>query len=308
MASDLASHSNRRDADSVSKLRAKGLQRSLLRFVATGLAVASIFAGLNVACQAYVLSEKRINLHGITFVLKEFNWNGKDGSVLQASRKGKQLLEKRGHRFFFYFFDREEQPFELDSKTKIPTADFNGDGVQDVIIEEWTGGAHCCYTFEIYSLDRSLTRLWHHDSGHGHLKVETNKGHLPALSVEDSTFAYWGPFGFADSPRPSVALIWRDGTYHIDRVRMRQPFDRKTFERVRKEPSSADAARFFIQEVYKGNASQALNLWSALGPKDSQEYFSSFLKQFRTSPFYYQLVHLNGSRCIGEMQRIAKAK
>lgn len=332
MASDFASDTDRRDAEPASELSAPGLlhcdvlKQKALAAIAALVAAAVLCAEFAAVAQAYVGSEQRVNVHGITFVLKEYNWNSKDGMLLQAWRKGKRLLEKRGHRFFLYCFDKEEQPLDIDSSTKIPTADFNGDGVQDIIIEEWTGGAHCCYTFEIYSLNASsshrgsslhgdsspqLTRLWRHEAGHGHLKVFSNKHGLPTLSVEDSTFAYWGPFGFADSPRPPVYLRWvrggprRGGGYQIDRAKMRRPFDAGRFAEVRKEPMDADASKFFIEEMYKGNAAQAINLWSDLPAKDRQYCFSSFLKQFKTSPFYYQLVKFNGSKPIAEIQRFA---
>lgn len=326
MASDPASNTDRRDAKPAAQLSA----RLAIRLYATVCASLLCVTAFEVPGRAYVVSEKRVDVHGITFVLTEYNWNSKDGMVLQAWRKGKRVLEKHGHRFFLYRFDNEEQPLDIDSNTKIPTADFNGDGEQDIVIEEWSGGAHCCYTFEIYSLGGSLSptqqrdqlhkanqyqlnRLWHHEAGHGHLKVFLNKRELPKLSVEDSTFAYWGPFGFADSPRPAVFLQWvkdrrrpQHGDYQIDRTKMRRSFDASKFAEVRKEATGADATRFFIEEIYKGNAIEAMQLWKGLPAKDRQYCFSGFLKQFKSSPFYYQLVRLNGSKAIAEMQRLAK--
>lgn len=90
----------------------------------------------------------------------------------------------------------------------VPGTDVNADGVPDVTLWDWSGGAHCCFTVTVLSLGdsaRVLAELPTRDAG----ARFTNLDDDPALEVEtaEHVFAYW-PGSFASSAAPRVALDW----------------------------------------------------------------------------------------------------
>jgi hypothetical protein len=40
-----------------------------------------------------------------------------------------------------------------------PGTDINGNGIPDLIVTEWTGGAHCCYTAHVFELGEAFRKI-----------------------------------------------------------------------------------------------------------------------------------------------------
>jgi len=89
--------------------------------------------------------------------------------------------------------------------------DVTGDGVPDVVVREWSGGAHCCYDDHVISLASPVRLVASAPLGHGGdaAWVGGDDGAWAVLTT-DSTFAYWRA-SFADSPMPRLRLTWREG-------------------------------------------------------------------------------------------------
>ena len=93
-------------------------------------------------------------------------------------------------------------------------SDVSGDGVPDLVAMEYSGGAHCCSTYYVYSLGPEIAlsgvlETW--DAGAAFVNLDST----PALEVEsnDMSFAYWNT-SFADSPAPRVVWRW-DGRAYV---------------------------------------------------------------------------------------------
>ena len=106
-------------------------------------------------------------------------------------------------------------------------ADVNADGLDDVIVEYWTGGAHCCFVYLIFSegpggiqlidsfsLENATIRAVEDLDGDG----------MPELDTSDDRLAYFPGLSFADSPFLPLVLcrsaehIYYDCTPHFPEV------------------------------------------------------------------------------------------
>jgi hypothetical protein len=99
-------------------------------------------------------------------------------------------------------------PLEHGSPALAPGTDVNADGVPDLVIFGWNGGAHCCFVAWVFSLGADFETLAEVDGGHTEVKVhQADDDPAIEFAVRDWTLAYW-PFGFGGSPSVEVILDW----------------------------------------------------------------------------------------------------
>lgn len=87
--------------------------------------------------------------------------------------------------------------------------DLTGDGVPELVVSSYSGGAHCCTTHWIVTLGddgpRPVARV---DAADGEAEiVDLDRDGLPEVALADWSFAYWNA-SFAESPAPRVVLRW----------------------------------------------------------------------------------------------------
>lgn len=125
--------------------------------------------------------------------------------------------------------------------------DITGDGVPDLIVHDFSGGAHCCSTYYVFELNTSsgplpLATLY---GEHGGFAFEDLDGDGAVECIgADWTFAYWNTC-YASSPAPEVILRFRAGRYVIaaDLMRTAPPAECDLAERARlilEDPESVD--------------------------------------------------------------------
>ena len=143
-----------------------------------------------------------------------------DGS-LEVRRGGRRIYARvsEGGKFLI------GELFESDTpKERIATGkDITGRGVPNLVVSEWTGGAHCCFSAHVFELGKHFRKIASLDAGHGKLDFQDldGDGSLEAI-LHDWSFAYW-PRSFAESPAPRVILRFRDGRYQVAPDLMRKP-------------------------------------------------------------------------------------
>lgn len=116
--------------------------------------------------------------------------DGDQRFLLQKDRKN--LLDQTAHNFALVDPTSKEPNLGYEG-SNLPLFDFDGSGTKDLIVRTWNGGAHCCYTYDIYSLSNKASRIWHFDAGDGHMLTSpSNVSGLPVILIEDATFRYWG--------------------------------------------------------------------------------------------------------------------
>lgn len=84
--------------------------------------------------------------------------------------------------------------------------DVNGDGSPDLVLEGYSGGAHCCWTYHVISLGLKpgLLVKFENERGAGFvMNKSTGKMEIHAL---DGAFDYFDEFAHAFSPFPDVYL------------------------------------------------------------------------------------------------------
>jgi hypothetical protein len=266
----------------------------------TWFLLASILAGSQ--AEAHVTREMTWNVNGFTFTKKNFNWKGEDAAWLEVSRNGKKLLRRQAHEVWVWTRDTRGEFVEAEDGRELLFSDLNGDGVLDFVVRQWSGGAYCCYTYEVFSLDPKCRRLWHIDGGRAHLKilppqprtgsVLVQRQHLPTLAVEDDSFLQWRTHTVS-GPRPIVYLTWQNNGFRIDEKQQLKPVDEKAFDKIVQQPWSDDSEAMFIDLFYTGHAAQAVTMLDKLPENDREEFKQSFCDVFSKSQFYYPIVALN---------------
>jgi len=83
--------------------------------------------------------------------------------------------------------------------------DMNGDGLEDLVLRSSTGGAHCCYSYDIFSLAKPLKKLGEvelQDCGEQIVLHDLNGDKKPEIISCDAKFTYLGDLPYAQSPFP----------------------------------------------------------------------------------------------------------
>ncbi len=101
--------------------------------------------------------------------------------------------------------------------------DITGLGKPDLILYEWTGGAHCDYIAYVIELGSPCRLLAAINGQHGVPCFRDMDGDgMPEVIIRDWTYAYW-PVCFATAPAPQVILKWRNGKYELAAELIRTP-------------------------------------------------------------------------------------
>jgi hypothetical protein len=89
--------------------------------------------------------------------------------------------------------------------------DLEGDGVQELSVYRYSGGAHCCITQSVYSLGPRITKLFDLDAGNaGGLGPAELDGREPyELVGVDDRFANFANLPFAVSPYVALVMAKR---------------------------------------------------------------------------------------------------
>lgn len=87
--------------------------------------------------------------------------------------------------------------------------DLDGDGKRDVVIEAYSGGAHCCWTYWFYSLVDEPKLLARVENERG-IAVQQIHGRA-VIATQDGAFDYFDELCHACTVFPSVYLQFRNG-------------------------------------------------------------------------------------------------
>lgn len=179
--------------------------------------------------------------------------------------------------------------------------DVTGDGRANLLVVQWTGGAHCCYILNLFEIDKDFRHIQTLDLAHTGFSDFRDLDGEPGLElvVNDWTFAYWRAC-FACSPAPRLALKFRNGRYKVDRELNRKP----PLEGYQLENLAADVGSVrewgegkppvrlwaeMLGLIYSGNLDQAWELFELAWPRDvegSEEFIADFRETLASSPYW----------------------
>jgi hypothetical protein len=191
--------------------------------------------------------------------------NGYDVKILKSPEEEKSYLiiekDKRlksfmkayggtitGFNFFPDFADAESAEEKSMALLVRNTPDKTGDGISDVAIQYYSGGAHCCFSLLFFELGETVKPLPILSTGNSSVHVigRNPKGGL-LFETYDDIFAYWLT-SYADSPMPTVILEFQKGALRPNFNLMRKPAPSLTKLR---QMARAKGAKIGL-EPYKG--------------------------------------------------------
>jgi hypothetical protein len=145
--------------------------------------------------------------------------------------------------------------------------DLTGDGVPDLVVEEFSGGAHCCTVDVVLGLGESLEAHGTIDAEDGDVAFEdVDHDSIPEVRYPDFRLRYWRDYAFAETTAPDVILRFRDGAYRPACDLMRTPApDAATLAKQARDlrgdwdsgDPPADLLGYVVELVYHGHADLA---------------------------------------------------
>jgi len=202
----------------------------------------------------------------------------------------------------------------------VPGTDINGDGVPEVIVYHYGNGAHCCFTYTIFSLGKNLkiVDVLHGEHSYFDFKDLDGDGQYEAIG-RDWIFAYWNT-SFAGSPAPSVILRWKNGKYRLAEDLMKKPppekkeilklaAELKKYVEVDQNPQLPWIPEWWavmIKLIYTGNGKLAWEFCDLSWPvpeekssrkkylKEKKMFLAEFKQQLRKSNYWADLKKMNG--------------
>ena len=183
-----------------------------------------------------------------------------------------------------------------------------GNGIPNLVISEWSGGAHCCTTYDVFELGEAFRHIATIDAGHGEMShFEKRNGVKGLVFVTfERVFANWRTSS-ADSPSPKVILRYCDNEYRLADNLMRKPLPspgelQKMAQAIRKEQVwKSNTAPPVLWEkmldlIYSGNSSSAYRLFDMawhVGTPGKDKFRHEFVKQLEESQYWPQIKMMN---------------
>lgn len=182
--------------------------------------------------------------------------------------------------------------------------DLTGEGIPDLLISEWSGGAHCCYSFHLFQLGsefRKIQSLPLFDADESaFVRRPGVKG--PVLASSDySAFAYF-PADFAGSPAGRVFLSYQQGRFRLNTTLMRATAPKPgeigrcaaLFKRSRDWKTAQPMGMWYYATdlIYTGHESEALvflkESWGG-AIADRDKYLGDYQRRLKKSVYYADL-------------------
>ena len=190
--------------------------------------------------------------------------------------------------------------------------DVIGDGIPNVVVETYSGGVHCCFSYFIFELGEHFRLINHIDAGDYPIWFRQHDNE-PGLEIKlgDVNFLYWKT-GFAGSPVPRVLLKYRNGRDRPDPKLMREPpmalatlkklaEEIKTSDRWDKNEDAPLPPRLWavmLDLIYSGNMGQTREFLEMSWPPSRQgkhQFADKFFNcQLRRSHYWPTIAILNG--------------
>ncbi len=238
-------------------------------------------------------------------------------SGLEILKSGKPVYARTGHSFALgYPLQDNQSPDSV--KLKVGD-DITGEGVPDLLVSEWSGGAHCCYTFHVFQLGDAFKRVQSiplRDADESAFVTRPGVKGMLLNSADYSAFAYF-PSGFAGSPAGRILLSYRDGRFRLDQARLKANAPKpdetaqcaKLFKQSREWKDAQPLGLWYYATdlIYTGNAEAA---WTFLdqawggSEADKLKYLKEYRDRLQKSFYYPELMQLQKAPASDANQKI----
>jgi len=189
--------------------------------------------------------------------------------------------------------------------------DITGDGEPNLVVYEYTGGAHCCHIYHVFQLGENLRFIGtlNGESDEGLSFYDDNEDGIPEFWTCDSTFEYWKT-GSAWSPKPWVALEYKNGQYRLSKRCMYDPHLSEKDIKVKADNARTNCFKTFekyhepdtmlwetmLELIYSCRGDLAKIYIDLAWPKQlsgKKEFIKEFIQQLAESPYYDDLRRIN---------------
>jgi len=224
-------------------------------------------------------------------------------------REGRQVYFKKGVKFQVgnIIFGGDKYTNNLIQMGR----NITGDNEPNLVVSEWSGGAHCCFTFYVFQIGSKFKLLDSVDTRNGSdsdFKDLRGEGKLE-LVMYDWTFEYWNA-SFVESPAPMVILQYRNNKYRPDLELIHKPAPTdQELQNMANEVKAKFAAAVksnadvkwtappelwgkMLDLIYSGNMASAWKLWDLSWPANhlgKKLFLKDFTEQLQTSPYYLDI-------------------
>ena len=207
--------------------------------------------------------------------------------LLVRDLKGREVLSEDDSSFEILLDDR----------------DVNGDGIPDLVVLAFSGGAHCCWTYYFFSLGPRPGLLTKFENNRDATFLEDEKTGRIYLQIEDGAFDYFDEVCHACSPFPLVYLrlegsnlvdISREYVSDYDEIirdsqKALTKEERQRLKALTEKPSDAEpvmearynALMIVFAYLYSGREKQAHQALQDLWPPFDQERIWNLILETR---------------------------
>ncbi len=223
----------------------------------------------------------------------------------EVLRKGVRVYGAHGYSFYFGSINEKDKTSSLISIG----SDITGDGEPNLVVSEWTGGAHCCYLFHVFEIGRRFRYIQTINAEHAELADYVNLDDDPALEfpIYDWSYADWKTC-FASSPAPRVILKYNGRNYSMASHLMRQKGpsaeklrqiaeDIKSYpEWQKQEDPPSELWAVMLDLIYTGNMNQAWIFADLAWPanvKGKEQFLKEFRAKLAESPYWKDVKKMN---------------
>lgn len=245
----------------------------------------------------------------------------KDRSGIEILKGGRRVYGDTGYSFALgYPLDQDQPPDTVKLK---PGDDITGEGQPELLVSTSTGGAHCCYGFDVIRLVDPVVKLQHmplYDADESAFVRRPGIRSLVLVTADYSDFAYF-PTSFAGSPAGRVFLSFQDGLFRLDKSLMKADAPKagvlekcvSLFKQSRAWKSKENAGQplgmwyYATDLIYTGHADEAWKFLDAAwggGKVDKQKYIKDYRKRLSKSVYYSDLMLLQKAPVTDAGQKI----
>ena len=239
------------------------------------------------------------------YVVKTYRDFIKDTGRFELYRNGELIHQQKNSHFYIGLVSQE------DKEGNEPVAmgrDMTGKGIPNLLISEFSGGAHCCFRFFLFEIGEKFRKLAEIEAGHSELAYFKDLDGDRSLEFlgNDWTFAYWHT-GFALSPAPQIILRFQDDRYVLSEDLMRKPApsaleigskvqEIRHNESWRENEPPVDLWAWMLELIYSGQAGTAWEVFDKAWPEEisgKKAFLDEFRAKLATSPYWAQIKKMN---------------
>lgn len=153
--------------------------------------------------------------------------------------KGHKKIYQEGEFGDHYYFGNHFEGAELNDHDVYSGKDINGNKIPDLVLTNWTGGAHCCNFLSIFEMGKTFRKIVTVSGGsYGFKLVDLDKDKIPEIEFWDNPIDYVFA-SFAHSAQGKTVLKFVNNQYRVAVPLMLTPVPNKK-ERYKIEKEISD--------------------------------------------------------------------